>query len=213
MDVVGAQRAQGGGTRPSDTQPADDRCLSHEELDFVGGRPALGDVELQELVQPVNGETDPGAVEDRLARPVENAHELRAVDAGNDGPELVGVGGNIEAADFHKQHSFGLLSNENWMNGSATTNPAPPHVPVGGSRRIGRTNRSCQTISHSQVVMGPITGPPSRIAYCAGDGEGTAGRRRAGRGASAERRRRGGPAASMEAVPGTGRTTEGSGSA
>src|SRR2546430_2240731 len=56
-----------------------------------------------------------------LARPVENAHELGAVDAGNDGPELVGVGGNVETADFHKQHGFGLLSNENWTNGSATT--------------------------------------------------------------------------------------------
>ncbi|TMF95000.1 MAG: hypothetical protein E6I10_10580 [Chloroflexi bacterium] len=105
MDVVGAQLAQGGGARPADTQPADDRRLSHEELAFVGRRPALGDVELQKFVQQVD---------------IENAHELGAVDAGNDGPELVGVGGNIEAADFHKQHGFGLLSNENWTNGSAT---------------------------------------------------------------------------------------------
>jgi hypothetical protein len=69
-------------------------------------RPALGHVELQKLVQEVNREADPGAVEDRLARPVENAHELRAVDAGNDGPELICVGGDIETADFHKQHCF-----------------------------------------------------------------------------------------------------------
>src|SRR5207248_9921495 len=119
VDVVGAQLAQGGGARPPDSQPADDRRLSHEELAFVGRRPALGDVELQKLVQEVDSETDSGAVENRLARPVENAHELVAVDAGNDGLELVGVGGKIEAADVHKHHGFGLLSNETWMNGSA----------------------------------------------------------------------------------------------
>src|SRR6202163_4135664 len=99
------------------------------------------------------------------------------------------------------------------MNGSATAIMAPPQEPVGGSRRIGRKNRFCQTISHSQVVMEPITGPPSWAAYCAGDGEGTAGRRGAGRRASPERRRRGGTAASMEEVPGAGRTTEGGGGA
>src|ERR1700732_3651927 len=82
------------------TQPADHRRLSHEELTLVGRRPALGHVELQKLVQEVDGEADAGAVEDRLARPVENATELRAVDAGDDGPELVCVGGDIETAGF-----------------------------------------------------------------------------------------------------------------
>src|SRR5439155_2966811 len=128
-------------------------------------------------------------------------------------PELVGVGGDIEAADFHKQHGFGLLSNENLDERQRHRHPAPPQEPVGGSRRIGRKNRSCQTISHSQVVMEPITGPPPPVAYCAGDGEGTAERGRAGGGAAAERRRRGGTAAGMEAVPGAGRTAEGGGRA
>src|SRR6267143_1709298 len=108
---------------------------------------------------------------------------------------------------------FGLLSNENLDERQRHRHPTPPQEPVGGSRRIGRKNRSCQTISHSQVVMEPITGPPSRIAYCAGDGEGPVGRGRAGRRPSAERRRRGRPAAGVEAVPGAGRTTQGGGSA
>src|SRR6267143_6576207 len=95
---------------------------------------------------------------------------------------------------------FGLLSNENLDERQRHRHPTPPQEPVGGSRRIGRKNRSCQTISHSQVVMGPITGASWRVAYCAGDGEGTIDRRRAGRRASAEPRRCGGTAASMEEV-------------
>ena len=120
MDIVRAQLAKGGGPGAPDAQPADHWRRSHEELSLVGRRPTLGHVELEELVQEVEREADPGAIEDRLARPIENAHELRAVDAGDDGPELVGVGGDVKAADFHKQHCFGLLSNKNWMNGSAT---------------------------------------------------------------------------------------------
>src|SRR5207253_11253982 len=62
--------------------------------------------------------------------------------------------------------------------------PAPPQEPAGGNGRLGRSHRSCQTISHSQVVMEPPTESfprkeeknacRSRIAYCADDGEGRA---------------------------------------
>src|SRR3981189_1810457 len=108
---------------------------------------------------------------------------------------------------------FGLLSNENLDERQRHRHPTPPQEPVGGSRRIGRKNRSCQTISHSQVVMEPITGPLSRVAYCPGDGEGTLNRRRAGGRAAAERRRPGSTVASMEEVPDAGRRAAGGGGA
>src|SRR6202043_3249741 len=67
---------------------------------------------------------------------------------------------------------FGLLSNKSWMNGSDHRHPAPPQEPVSGSGSLGRSNHSCQTFSHSQVMMEPLTGELPRIAYCAGDGGG-----------------------------------------
>src|ERR1700682_3704620 len=86
--------------------------------------------------------------------------------------------------------------------------PAPPQEPVSGSGSLGGAHDSFQTISHSQVMMEPITGEPSRIAYCAGDGEGTAGRRRAGRRPAADGAGPDRPAAGVEAVRGTGRRAE-----
>src|SRR5207245_5707086 len=104
VDVVRPQLAQRRRAGPADSQPAHDRRRSEEELTLVGARPALGDVELQELAQEIDGEADPGAVEDRLPRPIENSHELRTVDPGNDGPELIARGRDVKAADFYKQH-------------------------------------------------------------------------------------------------------------
>src|SRR3989442_575800 len=49
--------------------------------------------------------------------------------------------------------------------------------------------------------MEPITGPPPAVAYCAGDGEGTADRRRAGGGAAAERRLARGESGALLGVP------------
>src|SRR5207237_6660020 len=101
--------------------------------------------------------------------------------------------------------------------------PAPPQEPAGGNGSLGRSHRSCQTISHSQVVMEPPTESfphkeeknacRSRIAYCADDGEGRAGRRDAGGGAAADRRGPGGAASGLETLPGAGRRVESDGSA
>src|SRR5438309_10549949 len=90
------------------------------------------------------------------------------------------------------------------MSGSATAILRLPTSRLTAVARIGRKNRSCQTISHSQVVMDPITGPRSRIAYCAGDGEGPTGGRGAGRRRAAGGRRPGPAAPRLEAVPRAG---------
>src|SRR5207248_6257005 len=133
----GPQLAQRGRPLPADSQPAHHRSGTEEKLAFVSARPAPGDVELQELTQEVDREADPGAVEDRLARPIEHAHELGAVDPGDDGPELIAGGRDVEAADFYKQHcSSGSFANMKKGLIRPASQPFPNAVGVQGS--LGR---------------------------------------------------------------------------
>src|SRR5712692_7458276 len=121
VDIIGAELTQRGRAGSPDPEPAHDRRRAAENLAFLRGRPAAGDVELQKLAEQIDRETDPSAIEDGLPRPIKDAHEFGAVDPRHHGPELVGGRGDVEPADFYVQHPLALLT-----------------VQVGRSRRLPR---------------------------------------------------------------------------
>src|SRR5207245_2537338 len=138
VDIIGAKLAQRGRAGSPYPEPPHDRRRAEENLTFLRGRPAASDVELQKLAEQVDGETDPGAVEDGLSRPIKDAHEFGAVDPRHEGPELVGGRGDVEPADFYVQHPLALLRVQVGNLGAC---PGTSPRPGGASRSLGRRKR------------------------------------------------------------------------